>query len=107
MSLTATEILEQHEKAVLELHKANLALLGLVRSQVKESEARFADDDEWTRMPSEKLKERCHVSGWSRSTIVRRSKEKDSADKPRVRTKSVKGAAYYSAADVRRYINAQ
>lgn len=103
--IAATEILDRHEKALNEMHAANLALLALARSQAMDAEARAADDDEWTRMPSNKGK--CHVSKWSRSTIIRRIKESDPDKDPSrvVRGKSVRGAAYYSAADVRRYID--
>lgn len=103
---TAAELLDRHEKALHELHAANLALLALARSQTADAEAKAADDDEWTRMPAGKR--RCHVSGWSRSTIIRRIKESNPASAPDriVRGKTVKGTSYYSAADVRRYVNA-
>jgi hypothetical protein len=52
-----------------------------------------ADDDGWTRLP--RPKDRCKVSGWSRSTILRHI----AAGK--VRSKSIRSSRFYSAADVK------
>jgi hypothetical protein len=104
VSTTASDLIDRHEKALQELHAANLALLALARSQAVAAEAKAADDDGWTRMPTGR--NRCPVSGWSRSTLIRRIQESDPGNAPLrvIRSKSVKGSAYYSAADVRRYL---
>lgn len=54
--------------------------------------AAFANDDAWTRLP--RSPGRCPVSGWSRSTILNYARE------GRVRSKLVRGARFYAAADV-------
>jgi hypothetical protein len=101
---TAAELLDELQAALRATQKATEAVLALARSQAKEAEAKAADDDEWTRMPTGK--NRCPVSGWSRSTLIRRIHESDPENAPLqvIRGKSVKGSSYYSAADVRRYL---
>ena len=93
---TAAELLDELQAAIRATQKATEAVLALARTQAAQAEAKAADDDEWTRMPTGK--NRCKVSGWSRSTLIRRIHEKA------IRGKSVLGSAYYSAADVRRYL---
>ena len=55
-----------------------------------------ADDDGWHRLPAPG--DRCPVSRWSRSTVLRAIERGD------VRSKSVQGARYYALADIRKIL---
>lgn len=90
--------LQELERATDALHAAAKAVLRLARSNERAAAAKAADPDEWTRLPFGIR--RCPVSGWSRSTLIRRAKAGD------IRRKSVGGASFYAAADVRRLISA-
>lgn len=89
--------LDRAQDAIDALHAASRAVLQLARSQARAAEARAADPDEWARLPA--TDRRCPVSGWSRSTLIRRGKAGT------IRTKSVDGSAFYSLADVRRLLS--
>ena len=69
----------------------------LARAVEHGATARHEDDDGWTRLP--RPKDRCPVSGWSRSTVVKRITE------GRVRAKSIGGARYYAAKDILTLLN--
>jgi len=84
--MTADTVLDQLEAAT----KAAITL-------ARELAAARRDGDEWTRLPA--VDGRCPVSGWSRSKINRLI----AAGK--VRAKSVHGARFYAAADVRALLN--
>lgn len=84
--MTADTVLDQLEAAT----KAAIAL-------ARELAAARGDADEWTRLPA--VDGRCPVSRFSRSKINRLI----SAGK--VRAKSVQGARFYAAADVRRLLS--
>jgi len=85
------------DRAAETLAAATRAAVRIARQLAADTGARTADDDEWTRLPQPG--HRCHVSAWSRSTILRRITE------GRVRRRTVGGSTYYSAADVRRLIS--
>ena len=90
--------LDRLDRATDELHAAAKAVLRLARSNERAAAAKSADPDEWTRLPNGTR--RCPVSGWSRSTLIRREKTGS------IRFKSVQGSTFYAAADVRRIISA-
>jgi hypothetical protein len=90
--------LQELERATDALHAASKAVLRLARSNERTAAAKAADPDEWTRLPAGTR--RCPVSGWSRSTIIRRANE------GHIRRKTVDGCTFYAAADVRRHISA-
>lgn len=102
MPPTAAEILDQLESSTRALLEASAAAITLARAIVRDSQARTADDDEWTRMPLHP--HRCPVSRWSRGTLDRRTKDGPRGEPPQVRRKSVGSTVYYSLADVRRLI---
>jgi hypothetical protein len=83
---TADAVLDQLEAAT----RAAIAL-------ARELAAARGDGDQWTRLPSNNGG-RCPVSRWSRSKINRLI----AAGK--VRAKSVQGARFYAAADVRQLL---
>lgn len=89
--------LEELDRATDALHAAAKAVLRLARSNERAAAAKSADPDEWTRLPNGTR--RCPVSGWSRSTLIRRANAGD------IRRKSVRGTTFYAAADVRRIIS--
>jgi len=91
-------LINASEKAVDELYRATKAILANTRAQIVNGGARNAGDDEWTRMPISPR--RCHISGWSRSTIEAHGKAGD------IRTKLVKGKRYYAGLDIRKYLAA-
>lgn len=93
---SATEVLERLDRALVEVHAATQAALVLAKATVKATEARIADDDDWTRMP--RRGERC-PEGWSLRSLQREIEKKN------VRKKRIGGFAYYSAADVRKLIS--
>jgi hypothetical protein len=94
---STTAVLDRLDRATAELHAATKAALELAKATVKATEARIADDDDWTRMPPRG--ERCR-EGWSLRSLQREIEKKN------VRKKRIGGFAYYSAADVRRLIAA-
>jgi hypothetical protein len=80
--------------AVLDrLEAATAAAIALARQLA----AVHSADDEWLRMPA-KNSGRCPISRWSRSKLYKL------AEAGQVRTKSVAGARFYSAADVRKLL---
>ena len=83
---------EKINEVLAALEKATAAGFSLAR----EMAAARGDNDEWTRYPTPKG--RCHVSGWSRAKIDRLTKA------GKIRRKTVGTSAFYSAADVRKYI---
>lgn len=89
--------LQELERATDALHAASKAVLRLARSNERTASAKAADPDEWTRLPNGIR--RCPVSGWSRSTLIRRCNGGE------VRRKTVGGATFYAAGDVRRLIS--
>lgn len=95
----AAEVLDRLQAAAETQHAATLATLQLCRTILTESKARGEDDDDWLRMPSPKA--RCPLSGWSRTSLVRRIEAGD------VRKKKISGMAYYAGADVRAYLSKQ
>ena len=94
---SATEVLDRLDRATSELHAASQAAIQLAKATVKAAEARSADDDDWRRMPGRK--ERAE-GGWS----LRKLQMQIAAGV--IRKKSIIGCPYYSAADVRKIINA-
>lgn len=81
------------ELVIAELRRASEAAFKLAENLI----AARGDDDEWTRMPAKNS--RCHVSGFSRSTIARL------IDSQTIRGKSVGASRFYSAADIRKHIS--
>jgi hypothetical protein len=102
--MTATEVLDDLRAATAALHKAADAAINFARASVKETEAKLADDDEWTRLP--KSPARCHVSGWGRTTLIRKATDSRTRVAGKVRMKHVGATRFYSAADVRKILNA-
>ena len=98
MSSAHAIALEHLDRATDALHAAAKAVLRIARSQERTAAAKSTDPDEWTRLPASPR--RCPVSGWSRSTLIRRCNGGE------VRRKTVGGATFYAAADVRRLISA-
>ena len=92
-------VLDRFDRALDELHNASKAVLAIARRLEKEAAARDADDDEWTRLPSKKARERCRFSNWSIATLERRIASGE------VRRKRVAGTTFYSGSDVRRLIH--
>ncbi len=68
----------------------------LTRAVENGATARAEDDDGWTRLP--RPSGRCPVSGWSRSTVMKRITE------GLVRAKSIGGARYYAAKDIQQLL---
>lgn len=95
------QLLDRQEQAMRSLYETNQRLLQLARTQAKELAARTADDDEWTRLPSKKDRERCRFSKWSLSTLNRRIESGE------VRRKRIAGTTFYSGSDVRRLIQGE
>jgi DNA-binding transcriptional ArsR family regulator len=85
--MNATQVIDQLEAAM----KAAMSL-------ARELATARGDADEWARFPSGGS--RCAVSGWSRAKIDRLTRA------GKVRRKSVGQSVFYSAADVRRMLNA-
>ena len=75
------------------LEESTRAAIALAR----ELAAARGDGDEWTRLPSNNGG-RCHVSRWSRAKLYRLIAA------GQVRSKTVAGARFYAAADVRRLL---
>jgi len=94
---SAAAVLDRLDRALVEVHAATQAALTLAKATVKATEARIADDDDWTRMP--RRGERC-AEGWSLRSLQREITKKT------VRKKRIGGFAYYSASDVRKLIAA-
>jgi hypothetical protein len=84
------------ERATEALASATRAALRLAREESSRHQAARGEEDEWTRLPA--ADRRCPVSGWSRSTLLRRIQA------GRVRRRTVGGTVFYSAADVRHLI---
>ena len=82
----------QMKEMIAELRRASNAAFDLAHQAI---EAR-GDHDDWRRMPTGK--NRCPLSGWSRSTLYRLSRD------GRLRTKQVHSSTYYAGADIRRLI---
>lgn len=87
--MDAAAIYDQIAEASAQLAKATAAAAELLRV------SRTADD-EWLRLPP--ASDRCPISGFSRSHIVRLTKAGT------IRKKSVGAAAFYSGADLREYL---
>lgn len=107
---TASEVLDRLDaahataaSALLELSHATKAASALARELARGTEAKLADDDEWTRLPN--ASGRCTVSNWSRSTILRKSVSSTQRAPGKIRTKHIGTSRFYSAADVRRLLS--
>lgn len=77
---------------IADLRSATSAAFALLERLAKTA----AEGDEWTRLPAGK--NRCPVSNWSRSTILRK------IDAGEVRGKHRGASRFYSLADVRRLL---
>jgi hypothetical protein len=98
----AEEILDRLDLAIVELKSAASAAVALAKASVKETEAKLSDGDEWKRLP--KSPNRCPVSNWGRTTLLRRATESKDPVRDMVRMKHVGKTRFYSMADVRRIL---
>lgn len=85
--------IDQIDTVIEDLRRSTHAALELVRQLAQARK----DPDEWIRFPA--VGARCPISGWSRQKIDRLTREK------KIRRKSVGTSAFYSAADLRVFLN--
>lgn len=94
--MSAAEAIAKLQAATEAVHEASRAVFALAKAQALETERKAGDNDDWKRLVT---KERCPVSGFSRSKIW------SECAKGTIRSKMVSGTRYYSLADVRRLIS--
>lgn len=97
MSTDALHLLSQLEESTKELNRLATAAFQLARAQIQDTQARHTDDTDWRPLPRKRAGDKCPVTGWSRSKLLRHTTRHGGP----IRLKSIGRTPYYSAQDAR------